>query len=860
MLEQLLPFINKPSRYLGNEINSVRKDLGKVDLTFALAFPDLYEVGMSHLGLQILYSILNHREDIAAERVYAPWIDMEELMRKKDIPLCSLESSTPLNKFDVVGFSLQYEMSFTNVLTMLELSKIPLFSRERNEKSPLVVAGGGLAFNPEPVADFFDAIVVGDGEEVILEISDCLIDWKKRNGSRENLLSDLSEIEGVYIPSFFKFVYDDDGIILDRIPIKKGYTGVKKRVVADLSQVELPAFPLVPYQQIIHNRLSIEIARGCTRGCRFCQAGMIYRPYRERTSDDILRIAGQSISETGFEDISLLSLSAGDYSCIEELITRLMNIYDKKRVAVSLPSLRPGTLTPSLMEEIKRVRKTGFTLAPEAGSERLRRVINKNIDEDGLLAIAKNAFNMGWKLLKLYFMIGLPTEEKKDIEGIANLVSRVLAVGKGNRINLNVSIGTFIPKPHTPFQWEPQISSQETIERQDLLFKSLKGKKVKIKKQDIHLSFLEGVFSRGDRRLCETVLHAYSLGCRFDGWREHFRYDLWLEAFKKSSLNADFYLWRERSFSEILPWDHIDCGVDKDFLIQECQKGKQEILTPDCRYSSCIKCGVCDHKIVRNVIHARKPGSDIIPIKRGGRMSINNRFGRKPTRRFRVQLSKQGTLRFIGHLELISVLTRAVRRGRIPVKYSQGFHPLPKLSFGPALSLGLESLVEYFDIYIEGFMESDEMLRILNVELPPDIRIVQIDEISLNSQSLSIMIDKSDYLISFKDNELISPLKIRGFNNLVDDFMMKEELTIPREGEDAAGHLKFRKNVESLSSDDGLNWKLVLRGDGGPVRLVRGVFQLDEEELKSLKIIKTGAHFNETFHKDRMIFFGKTAR
>ena len=842
MFKDLLPFISKPSRYLGNEINSVHKDLNKVDLLFALAFPDVYEVGMSHLGLQILYNILNLREDIAAERVFAPWADLEDILRRKNVPLASLESSIPLSNFDIIGFSLQYELSFTNILNMLELGRIPFYTRERDERFPLIIAGGGIAFNPEPIADFFDAIVVGDGEEVILEIADCCLNWKKRKGSKQDLLDDLSKIAGVYIPSFFEIKYNGDGTIKELVSLKKGYDRIKKRIVADLNQVNFPGSPLVPHMQIVHNRLSVEVARGCTRGCRFCQAGMIYRPYRERKVDNILEITDQSINETGFEEISLLSLSTGDYSCIEGLIGRLMNRYAKRRVAISLPSLRPGTLTTHSMEEIKRVRKTGFTIAPEAGSERLRKVINKNISEKDLLDMANSAFNLGWNLLKLYFLIGLPTERKEDLEGIITLIKRISLGENGNKRSLNVSISTFIPKSHTPFQWEPQLSMPETLERQKFIKKKFNSRKIKIKCQNARVSHLEGIFSRGDRRLSAAIFHAYRLGCRFDGWQELLQFDLWEKALEKSSLNPNFYLNRTRDFREILPWDHIDCGVSKDFLVKEFQRAKQGVFTPDCRYSECVECGVCDHKSVKNVMFAPLKDSEQILIKSGGKSILKERLARKPTRRFRIHISKLGSLRLISHLELINLLLRAVRRARIPVKFSQGFHPHPKVSFGPALSVGVESLVEHFDIFVEGFIEGEEISGRLSEKLPPEIKIVRIEEISLNSQPL-FTINKVRYIVSFKDNHFILPLKARDFDHIIKDFLAKEEMIVSRKGKNGNKPLNLRSLVDSVSRNNGFTWELVLKGNIGPLKVIQGIFQLSEEEIKSLHVLKTEVYF-----------------
>src|SRR4030043_1524055 len=506
-LKEFLSLVSRPVRCLVQEVHSIRKDPAEVKLKFCLAFPDVYEVGMSHLGIQILYHILNGKKGIACERAFAPWVDMEKVLRNKKIPLSSLQSSTPLHQFDIVGFSLQYELCYTHALNMLDLSNLPLFSKDRDERFPLIIAGGPLTFNPAPVADFFDAMVIGDGEEVVLEICDLVLQSKEAKAKKEEFLKSLSQVEGVYVPS-----------------LHKEEQKIRKRIVSDLNQTLFPTCPIVPYMKVVHDRLNIEIARGCKRGCRFCEAGFIHRPYRERSPKVIHEILNASLKQTGYEELSLLSLSAGDYSSIGSLLSDLMDQYESKKVAVSFPSLRIEGIVGDLAEEVRRVRKTGFTIAPEAGTERLRRVIKKERDEKIFFQGLTDLFSKGWENVKLYFMMGLPTEKDEDLRGIFDLTKKIASLGERQKIhpNISVSVSTFVPKPHTPFQWEPQIPLEEMKERLYLIRDGVRRNHLRFKWQDPHLSFLEGVFSMGDRNLSLVLLEAFRLGCRFDGWSDQF--------------------------------------------------------------------------------------------------------------------------------------------------------------------------------------------------------------------------------------------------------------------------------------------------------------------------------------------------
>ncbi|NIA08300.1 MAG: TIGR03960 family B12-binding radical SAM protein [Nitrospiraceae bacterium] len=711
--EELFPLVRKPSRYLGTEINARHKDWGAVDLRMALIFPDLYEIGMSHLGLHILYHIVNEIPWALADRAYCPDLDLEGLLRTKKVPIWGLESRHPLSDFDVLGITLPYELCYSNILTILDLADIPILAEKRGDPGwPIILGGGTCSVNPEPIADLFDAILVGDGEEALPEILGIIRDWKGTGGNRDEVLTALSRVEGIYVPSFYIPRYLKDGTFTALEPKKPGIGTVRRRVVADLDRVPFPTRPLVPYMRIVHDRLGIEIARGCTRGCRFCQAGTMYRPVRERAPQKVLSIAEQALAASGWEELSLLSLSTGDYACLLPLLNTLMDRYMPRHIACSLPSLRVGTLTQEIMLQIQRVRKTGFTLAPEAGSERLRRVINKGITEEDLIETAAQAYGLGWRKIKLYFMIGLPTETSANVLEIARLANRVFAVGKGSRKTV-VSVGTFVPKSHTPFQWEPQLSIKGSRERFGALRDHLRGRGLQFKWHDPHSSFLEGVFSRGDRRLTEVLYRAWEMGARLDAWNDRLRLDLYREAALEEGLDLERYL-NAIDIDAPLPWDHISVGVGRNFLLKERQNAWKEVYTPDCRQGKCQSCGVCDFKRIHPVVHREFHG----PFDH----NITETDADRPVT-YHLTFSKLGEARFLGHLEVVNALHRAAKRAQIPIAYSHGFHPKPRFSFGQPISLGIESLAEEITVTLTKYMRPDCLRAAFLKEMPSGIEI-----------------------------------------------------------------------------------------------------------------------------------------
>lgn len=599
-IEKLLLNVKTPSRYIGGELNSVVKDKNKVDMRFAFCFPDTYEIGMSHLGMKILYSLTNERENFWCERVFAPDVDFEKLMRENDIPLYGLESLEPINDFDFIGFTIQYEMCYTNILNMLDLAGVPVKAKDRTAFSPIVIGGGPCVCNPEPIAEFFDMFILGEGEEVNLEVYDLYVEMKKKGASKTEFLEAAAKIEGVYVPAFYDVAYEDDGRVKSFTPNNSNASPtIKKRIIKDMSRVYYPDKFVVPYCEIVHDRAIVEVLRGCIRGCRFCQAGYIYRPLREKNTGVICNETKSLCESTGYEEVSLSSLSTSDHSDIENMLVKLSNYTEEEKINLSLPSMRIDRFSKELMDQIQKVRKSGLTFAPEAGTQRLRDVINKNITEDEIFRACKLAFDGGYTAVKLYFMLGLPTETDDDIRGIAELAKKICDLfyqnpnrQRGRHIQISISCATFVPKPFTPFEFEPQATEEEIKHKQEVLLDATRGNRnVNVSWSKYRVSVLEAVLARGDRRVSSVIYDAWKSGCKFDSWDEYYNYNAWVEAFEKNGLDMIFYACRKREYDEVFPWDFFDYYVTKQFLIRENKTAHEAVTTPNCR-EKCAGCGV----------------------------------------------------------------------------------------------------------------------------------------------------------------------------------------------------------------------------------------------------------------------------
>ena len=771
LLDPLLPTVEKPGRYVGLERNVTRKDLGRARVTLALAFPDTYEIGMSHTGLKILYEIVNRREDFACERVYAPWVDLEAKMREAGIPLFSTESSAKVSDFDVLGFSLQAELNYSNILNMLDLAGLPVWQRDRRERDPIVLGGGPCTANPEPIADFFDAFLVGDAEEALPRFLDACREGRERGLSRRDLLASLAAIEGVYVPSFYDVAYDESGRITSitrndpRAPER-----AKRTWVPVLKPEYYPDKPMVPSVEIVQDRLGLEVMRGCTQGCRFCQAGYWYRPVRELDPGDVAEMTKKFIAESGWSEVGLLSLSTADYSQIEPLVKCLAPQLSERRVSISLPSLRAEAFSVGLADAVSEVRKSGFTFAPETGSDRLRRVINKTFTNADMVAAADVAFSRGWDLIKVYTMIGLPTETGPDLDELVTLVKDILAQGrKHGRKDVNVSVGSFVPKSWTPFQWAP-FDGVEALERKLAYlkdrFRPVRG--ARMKWHEPREAEIECALSRGDRRMGRILHAAWTSGVRFDGWTEHFRHDLWMKAFEAEGIPKESYL-RAYALDEILPWDVLDVSITKRWLQIELIKAKKEMRTEDCKWGHCYACGVPGNG--EDTVLAR-PMPDSLPALDGSVASSQDPSsyrdvakgaayrqkampelapavrirGTQSERvfRHRVTFSKRGDARFLSHRNTMDALERAIRAAGLPARYSEGFNPHMKLSMGPALPLGLESLHEVFDV--EGNAPFEEgAAAAIRAKLPPGLEILEVRELPAGAPPLSKAVKGARY-------------------------------------------------------------------------------------------------------------------
>ena len=743
--ENVLPFLSKPSRYIAAEWNSVVKDPATTEVRVALAFPDVYEIGMSHLGLKILYQLLNAHPEVLAERVYAPWLDAEALLRERGVPLCSQESGFPLSSFDIVGFTLQYELSFATILAMLELGGVPVRACDRRDADPMVVAGGPVAFAPEPLADFVDAFLIGDGEEAALELCAVVRDWKRRGGRREALLQAVKGIAGMYVPAL-------------HLPGEV----VRKRTAPRLDTVDYGKFP-VPYMEIVHDRAGIEVMRGCAQGCRFCQAGYIYRPVRELSAPAIRAMVERSLRGSGYEEVSLSALSIADLSCLRELFPALMASLAPTRTSLSLPSLRVEALNrnPELAAEIARVRKTGFTIAPEAGSERLRRIINKiGFDETAILTAAQNAARSGWTSLKFYFMIGLPTETQDDIDAIVRVAREAVRIARRERsrgFGLTVSASSFVPKPHTPFQWFAQEPMEVLQEKQTYLRSRLRESRIDFKWHQVESSFLEAVFARGSREVGAAIALGSERGCRFDGWTEQLQFEAWMRAFADAGVDPYAIANRPVPVEAPLPWDHIDAGIDKAFLAREYRRALDGAPTEDCHVGPCNGCGeqcAPSWPVWAEATGFRPSTPERVEALTGGNPAVapSERPSDRATQKIRFEFQKVGELRFLSHLELMRALSRALRRAGIPLAFTQGFNPQPRLSLAQALAVGIEGRRELGEVELIQRMEPEELLTAWNRQLPPELKILRSWEVPLNGPSLSAGVRGAVYHIQLAPN------------------------------------------------------------------------------------------------------------
>ncbi len=822
--QALISGVEKPARYLGGEPGSVHKDPARVRLSLALAFPEVYEIAMSHLGIKVIYEALADRPEVAAERVFCPWVDLMALLRERGEPPWSLESGRALGDFDVIGFSLQYELTYTNLLAMLGLAGIPPRREDRGPGHPLVIAGGPAMVNPEPLADFLDLAVVGEAEELLGGLMDLLITAKEQAWTRERLYHEAMDLEGVYAPAMFEPVYQS-GRLQEIKALDPAHPKVRRRIVADLGKHTPPSRPIVPAVTPVHDRLGVEVSRGCTRGCRFCQAGFIYRPARERPPGQVYAAALAGLSDSGLEELALLSLSTSDYTCIEPLAGALMDYLEPRRISLSLPSLRMDSLGEELMAQIKRVRKTGFTLAPEAGSERLRAVINKNLTEEQILATARAVYGLGWNLVKLYFMLGLPTETEEDVDAIGRLASLVAAEGqaqgrgRGKKPLVNASLGLFVPKPHTPFQWEGQLGLDQAKEHLSAAKAGMGGRQVKAKWNDPYTSVIEGVLSRGDRRLGPVLERAVELGCGFDGWSEHLNYNAWLQALADNGLSLEDFL-RPREQDEVLPWEHIDVGVTKDYLWAERERARAGEATPDCRTGRCGDCGVCDHKLIK----PRLAQAAELPLAPPALDQEGERL------RYRFRLAKTGTARFLGHLEMLKLIERGLRAAGIELAYTQGFHPHALVKTAGALSLGVESLAEVLEVSTLRAYDANELAARAAPHLPSGIALHD-GRLARPGEKL---VDPTVAAYRVTPAEALDPARLRAFQDADQWIMLRRTPKGSKE-------IDLKAAVRRLELDHG---ELILEvGSAGgrpkPAEVLGSIFGLSPASAAASRALKT---------------------
>ncbi|NCG21585.1 MAG: TIGR03960 family B12-binding radical SAM protein [Rhodobacterales bacterium] len=827
LMDEILPRVEKPSRYLGTEVNAVHKDMKDVEVRMALAFPDLYDIGLGNLGIHILYACVNNLPWARCERLYAPGLDMEQQLRERDLPLFVLESKDSVDQMDMVGFTLQSELTYTNILNILNLSGIPLRTKDRDDSHPLTCAGGPAVFNPEPIAPFIDFFVIGDGEAVIVEIAEVL--RRTKGGGRAEKLVELAKLPGIYVPVLYPFETLEDGRILPAVDAPK----IVKRITPDLNGSTFPVDYIVPYTKQVHDRISLEVLRGCTQGCRFCQAGMVTRPVRERTIESVTDLMERTLKTTGYEEVSLVSLSTCDHSQVKKLVDETVQIAREKRVSVSLPSLRLDSYSVELADMVAETRRTGLTVAPEAASPRLRSVINKWIPDEGLLDMSNGAFKRGWGHVKLYFMIGLPTERDDDIVAIADLALRTVREGKEHnpRAKVNLGVSTFVPKPFTPFQWAQQIPPSEIKRKQAVLRAGLnRHGDIKFGRHDPEETFLEGLVSRADRRGGDLIEAAYKNGCRFDAWSEHLRYDLWVKAIDDIGYDVMDAL-RERDPDERLPWDHIDVLVDKSWLKADWERAKRLEHAPDCRHRKCHSCGVIDHvrplcaSMLRDAVKGRIPEAAFVTTPRSKFVEP------QVIQRLWFRISRTKPANFLSHLESMNTWMRALRRCEAPLSYSQGFHPHPKMAFSAALPLGQQSMGEYLDITLHRRTDPQELLMALSKTLPLGFGVHAVSEVDLREKSLMVTNQGAEYTLVFPEADRAElSAKITELNEA-------DEILVARKGKTRKGKGRKRLKVMRELNIRPMITKLVLREGTGACVVELSVVTVDTKPGKAREVV-----------------------
>ena len=782
---------------------------------------------MSHLGMKILYSILNANADIACERVFAPWTDMEARMRERGLPLLSMETQTPVRDFDVLGFSLQYELSYTNILAMLDLAGIAVHSEERGKDDPLVVAGGPCAFNPEPVAPFVDVFLLGDAEDSLLELTMKVREWRAAGLEREEMLREANRFREAYVPQLCRDVHHERTGIR-HVP----RVWVMKRTLKDIDQAPYPTELVVPFTETVHDRVTFEVSRGCQVGCRFCQAGIIYRPARDREVETIVPIVEKSLRATGYDEVSLMSLNAGGYPHIHEVAKTLVEQYRGENVGVALSSLRAPLLTKPLAEAVGEIRKTGFTIAAECGTERLRRIINKNIRHEDVIQAAHNAYGNGWSLIKLYFMIGLPTETLDDVDAIVELGREVLQIGKhyGGRARVNLGVSSFVPKPHTPFQWLPMDRPEVLHEKQDRLYAATRRGPIRVKGHNVEQSALECVLSRGDRSVARVVEEAYRRGLRFDGWGECFDHRAWQESFAAVDVDPDRFCYETWTYEDPLPWDHIRTGVFKGFLYDELVKATNVEETPECGPDLCFHCGPCSKDFLADLKEKRsRPYPELDEKGIGPRIDASFSF--------RVKYRKRGMLRFLSHLDVVRSFNRAVHRAQLPMAYSQGFHPMPRISMGPALPVGISGESELCDLELRTWVEPDVVLSRLSASMVDDLKALEVTALPPGSPSLTSL----DLLANISADVSCLGLDQSHLEERLAQFLAADEVVVERKKKKKTDKRDVRKFVESARwvGDGRLSLRLHVRpsGSASPHLVLQGI--LGRADVLDCEVVRT---------------------